>query len=119
MIELYFIFYYVPKTMSRLARERGRSRLAWSLIGIGAWLGAEFAIGTLFALIQLIGVLWWDWPEEMSLGLTAATYICALGGAIGSFVLVLRVLKSRRLLTDLPVPPAPPDFSKASTAANN
>lgn len=119
MIELYFIFYYVPKTMSRLARERGRSRVAWSLIAIGAWLGAEFAIGMLFALIQVIGILWWDWPEEMSTGLTALTYIGALGGAIGGFYLVYRILRSRPLIGNLPTPPPPPDFSKTQTVANN
>jgi hypothetical protein len=119
MIELYFIFYKVPKTMSRLARERGRSRVGWALIGIGAWIGAEFAIVTLFELIQVIGILWWDWPEEMSTGLTALTYICALGGAVGSFFLVYRILKSRPLHTNLPTPPPPPDFSETRPVANN
>jgi len=44
ILELYFLLFRVPKMMTRLARQRGRSALRWSLVGIGAWLGAEFAV---------------------------------------------------------------------------
>ena len=44
MLELYFLIYRIPKMMTRLARERNRSALAWSLMGVGAWLGAELFV---------------------------------------------------------------------------
>jgi hypothetical protein len=44
MIELYFLIYRIPKIMSSLARERNRSPLAWSLIGIASWLGSELVV---------------------------------------------------------------------------
>ena len=118
MLELYFLFYYVPKTMSRLARERGRSKLAWSLIGIGAWIGAELAVGFSFGVIQAIGVLWWDWPETESGGLMVAAYLCALGAAIGSFMIVSRILRGKTSRAAFPVPPPPPNFSENVPTVN-
>ena len=44
ILELYFLFYRVPKMMTRLARERGRSAWGWSLLGIGGWLGTELVV---------------------------------------------------------------------------
>ena len=54
MLELYFLFYRIPKTMTQLARERQRSALAWSLLAIGAWVGAEIAVGVGVGLVYAI-----------------------------------------------------------------
>ena len=49
VLELYFLLYRIPRLMSGLARERNRSALAWSLFGIGAWIGAEVGVILVFS----------------------------------------------------------------------
>ena len=111
MIELYFVLYRIPKLMTRLARERNRSALAWSLLGIGAWVGAEFAIALSVGLFYGLMAFFMGWPEEDPVVLRPLTYILALTGAILSFALVKRILSSKDTNPVLPLPPAPPDFS--------
>ena len=41
MLELYFLLWRIPREIGPLARQRGRSALAWSLAAIAAWLAAE------------------------------------------------------------------------------
>jgi hypothetical protein len=55
MLELYFLIYRIPRMMTRLARERNRSALAWSLMGVGAWLGAELFVLFDASLIYVTG----------------------------------------------------------------
>jgi hypothetical protein len=69
VIELYFLLYRIPKMMTRLARERNRSALAWSLIGVGAWVGAEFAVAVGIGLIYGLTAFFMGWPEEIPVGL--------------------------------------------------
>jgi hypothetical protein len=111
MLELYFIFYRIPKMMSQLARERQRSAVAWSLIGIGAWLGAEiaviFGIGIAYGIYSMVTE--GDIVEEFPPVLRAVTYLLGLGAAIGSFLLAKRLLTSRRR-PDFQPPPPPPTF---------
>ena len=110
MIELYFLLYRIPKMMTRLARERNRSALAWSLIGIGAWVGAEFAVALGIGLIYGLSAFFMGWPEEVPPGLRLMTYILALIAAIVSVTLVKRILRSKDANQTLPLPPAPPSF---------
>jgi hypothetical protein len=111
MLELYFIFYRIPKMMSQLARERQRSAVAWSLIGIAAWLGAEIVVvmgvAMTYAIVSIMTE--GDVSEEFPPVLRAVTYIAALGAAIGSFLLAKRVLTSRPKPAFEP-PPPPPTF---------
>ena len=110
MLELYFIFYRIPKMMSQLARERQRNPIAWSLIGIGAWLGAEilvvFGIGVTYGIVRIMTE--GDVSEIPPL-LRVLTYVLALGAAIGSFLLTKRFLTSRPRPAFEP-PPPPPTF---------
>ena len=110
MIELYFLLYRIPKMMTRLARERNRSALAWSLIGIGAWVGAEFAVALGIGLIYGLTAFFMGWPEEIPVGLRLLTYLLALVAAILSVTLVRRILSSKDTNQTLPLPPAPPSF---------
>ena len=109
MLELYFLFYRIPKMMTQLARERQRSALAWSLLAIGAWLGAEIAVGVgvglVYAIITVIkeGEL----SEQPPAGLNLVAYIFGLGAAIGSFYLVKKILTSRPKQQFEPPPPTP------------
>jgi hypothetical protein len=107
MIELYFLFYRVPQIMSRLAKERNRSAVAWSVVGILTWIGAEFLIFFAAGFIYALGADRWDWPELESGGLRFALYIVALVAAIGSFTIVRSVLKSLPKIGELPPPPPP------------
>jgi hypothetical protein len=116
MLELYFILYRIPKMMSRLARERNRSAVKWSLIGIAAWIGGEVLIGISFGVFYGIGMIFLGWPEEPPAGVTLLIYVCALGGAIAAFTLVRRILhgKSANPFDSgdplLQPPPPPPQF---------
>jgi heme/copper-type cytochrome/quinol oxidase subunit 3 len=111
MLELYFIFYRIPKMMSQLARERQRSALAWSLIGIAAWLGAEIVvfvgIGVTYLIVSI--VTQGEVSEEFPPVLRLLTYVLALGAAIVSFLLTKRFLTSRPTPAFQP-PPPPPSF---------
>ena len=114
MLELYFIFYRVPKMMSQLARERNRSALAWSFIGIGAWIGAELLVGLSIGLFYGLGVVMWDWPED-SAAPNAIAYVAALIAALLSVQGVSRILRNLPREEDLAPPPAPPEFRENET----
>ncbi len=111
VLELYFIFYRVPKMMTRLARERNRSALRWSLLGMGAWIGAEFFVAFAFALIYEIGAVLLDWPRPEPVGLRVLSYFLALVAALGSTTIVSRILMSKPKEDFFPAPPPPPKFS--------
>ena len=112
MLELYFLIYRVPRMMSRLARERNRSAAAWSLIGMGAWIGAEVAVMVGGGLLYGIGMILFGWSEDMPAGVRFLMYLLALGAAIGSVAIVSRILKSRSREKYEPLPPPPPTFSR-------
>ena len=116
MLELYFIFYRIPKMMSQLARERHRSALKWSLLGIAAWIGGELFAGIGFGILYGAGMIFLGWPEEMAPGVTVLLYVAALAAAIGSFTLVRRILRGKSVNPFdsgdplLQPPPPPPQF---------
>ena len=110
MLELYFLIYRIPKMMTRLARERNRSAIAWSFIGIGAWIGAELVVGFTAGLIHVIGVELWGWPSQSS-GFSLLVYVIALAGALVSVTVVSRILTRKpRAESFLPPPPPPREF---------
>jgi hypothetical protein len=109
MLELYFIFYRVPKMMTRAARAKNRSALAWSLLGIGTWIGAEILVIFTLTLIYQIGVATADWTTPEPAGLRFVTYLLGLVAALLAVTLLVRWLESppRSQLQ----PPPPPTFS--------
>ncbi|MDX6696402.1 MAG: hypothetical protein QOF02_4005 [Blastocatellia bacterium] len=107
MIELCFIIFVIPKMMRRLAREHKRSAVAWSLIGIGAWLGAEVLVAFGLGMFYGLGAALWGWPERPSPLFLLLAYAAALAAAIGSLTLTRRLLSRRK---ELPSPPPPPTF---------
>jgi hypothetical protein len=108
MIELYFLIYRIPKMMTELARERHRSALAWSLIGIGSWLGAEFIVLFSFGMVYEMGKIFWGWPQKEPAGLLFLLYVAALAAAIGGFTIARRVLYSMSGDEEPPYTPPPP-----------
>lgn len=111
MIELYFLIYRIPRMMSRLARERNRSALTWSLIAIGAWIGAELLVGVAVGIVYGIGGVLFGWSQDIPAGVTLLVYLVALCAAIGSLTIVRRILLSRGAENWKPLPPPPPIFS--------
>ena len=109
MLELYFIFYRVPKMMTRVAREQNRSALALSLLGIGTWIGAEMFVIFTFTVIYEVGVATADWTDPEPAGLRFATYLLALVAALLAVTGLTRWLESRRPTNYQP--PPPPSFS--------
>jgi hypothetical protein len=112
MLELYFLFYRVPKMMTRLARERNRSAVAWSLLGIGAWIGAELVVIFGGGLLYGVGMFMFGWSDDIPAGVQILLYVLALAGALGSVSIVRRILQSRSLEKFEPLPPPPPTFSQ-------
>jgi hypothetical protein len=109
MIELYFILYRVPKMMTALARERQRSALLWSLVGIFAWLGAEIAFGLAAGIGYGLGQAAGLFPTGESPLFLLLLYVGSLASAVGGFTLVRGVLRSMPVPTAA-VPPPPPSF---------
>lgn len=109
MIELYFLFIRLPRMMSELARERNRSAVGWSAIGILAWLGSELLVFFVYSFIYAIGEEQWGWPEQQPGGLLFLVYALALLAAILGASIARRVLRS--MPVNRPVyPPPPPQF---------
>jgi len=110
MLELYFIFYRIPKMMSQLARERQRSPVAWSILAIVAWLGSEIGVGLGIGIIYAIVMIaqQGELPEDPPAVLNIIAYVFGLGAAILSFVIIKKILTSRP--TAYVEPPPPPIF---------
>ncbi len=104
MIELYFIFYRIPKMMGRLARERNQSAWKWSLIAIAAWIGAEVVVAFGLGIFYEVGIIFWGWPENEPAIFTLILYVAALAAALGSVTFVRRILLNQR---EFPPPPPP------------
>ena len=110
MLELYFVFYRIPKMMSRLARERNRSALKWSLLGIAAWIGAELFVAVGLGILYGAGMIFWGWPEKEPASFTLLSYVAALAAAIGGYALVHRILSNLPNQQGFSQPPPPPRF---------
>jgi hypothetical protein len=110
MFELYFLFYYIPKMMSRLARERNRSPVAWSLIGIAAWLCGELIVPLSFGMAYGVGVILRGWPKQIPAGFRVLVYAAVLATAIVGVTFARRILSSKSNDTSFLLPPPPTRF---------
>ncbi|HEX7295659.1 MAG TPA: hypothetical protein VF251_07915 [Pyrinomonadaceae bacterium] len=111
MVELYFLLYRIPVMMSKAARERHRSALAWSLIAIGLWLFTEFAVAVALGLAYAVGTVVFDWPEQFPAGFRILAYFVSLAAAIVSVTLLRRRLLATPSPSLYSSPPPPPTFS--------
>jgi len=109
MLELYFLLYRIPRMMTKLARERKRSALAWTFIALGAWIGSELVVGIALAVFYAMGVALWGWPDQ-SPGFNYLAYFLALAAALISVTIVTRILSRLPIEEFLPEPPPPPKF---------
>lgn len=92
MLEIYVLFFYIPRKVRSLAKPRGQSVMAWSLMAIGAWIVAEIAV--LF-MILLMMTLFRD-LEESGLFMFA-TWVISFLAAAGAVSLVFRRLRQMPL----------------------
>src|SRR5690242_17230553 len=98
-MELIIILTFLPKRMNILARERGRSGVAWTLAAIGALLGGEFLIMLTWIAIYMVGVILWEWPADIKKQpATYVVYIIALVGGLVCADLVRRRLMSKPII---------------------
>ena len=98
--------------MSQAARERHRSALVWSLIGVGVWLFTEFFVAVALAFGYAIAAAALDWPEQISAGFRFLTYLVSLVAALISVSLVRRRLLATPPASLYTCPPPPPTFSQ-------
>ena len=110
MLELYFLFYFLPKKITQLARERKRNAVGWSVLAIGAWIGSEVGVFAVAGIVYALGVELRGW-EEPSTGVQLVIYLLALGTAILSVTVVFRILRAKPRHDVFPAPPPPPKFS--------
>lgn len=98
-MELLIILIFLPKRMNILAKERGRSGVAWTLAAIGALLGGEFLIMVTWIVIYGLGIILWGWPPDVEKQpATYVVYVIALLGGLLCADLVRRHLMSKPIV---------------------
>ena len=110
VIELYFLFYRIPKMMGELARKQGRSPVLWGGAAIVAWIFSEVAVIFGVTIGYAIAALSLDLPREQPALLKVLMYLLAIGSAIGSVALLHFILRTRSPRVFI-APPPPPSFS--------
>jgi len=111
MLELIFLFIVIPKRMTRLARERNRSGLKWSLAAIGVWLGVEIILGIVLAFCIFLYSYLLGTPEDPE-KVSGVAYFPALVAALISAEFMVRHLRGKPVLpktteSDMPGPAQP------------
>ena len=101
MLELAFLLYFLPKRMTRLARERHRSALAWTLAASAAWIGAEIVVGIAIMAMGVVTAQLWGWPKDTET-VTAVAYLPGLLSGLVAAEIVKRYLSSRPALREVP-----------------
>ncbi|HUC20876.1 MAG TPA: hypothetical protein VMR98_05275 [Candidatus Polarisedimenticolaceae bacterium] len=80
--------------MSRLARERNRSALKWSLATIGVWLAVELAVGVVLIVLIFLCSYFLGTPEDPE-AVSGLAYIPALAAALIGAELMIRHLRAK------------------------
>jgi choline-glycine betaine transporter len=110
MLELYFLFRLIPRTISPLAKQQNRSSFAWCFIAIVAWFVTQFVVAIIVGASYMIVASLMDWNIEISGFIRLIMYVCSLAGAFGSLTLIRRYLSARPQYDAFPAPPPPPTF---------
>ena len=98
MLELAFLFYFLPKRMTRLARARHRSALAWSVAAGAAWIAAEIVVGLAIMAMAFVTADLWGWPKDTE-AVIAVAYLPGLLAGLFAAEIVKRCLSSRPALS--------------------
>src|SRR5215207_5054534 len=94
MLELIFLLIVIPRRMSRLARERNRSALKWSLAAIGVWLGVEVVVSVLITFLIFLSSYTLGVPEDPE-EVSVVAYVPALIAALISAEYMIRRLRAQ------------------------
>jgi hypothetical protein len=97
MLELIFMLIVIPKRMTRLARERNRSGLKWSLAAIGVWLGVEVVVVFVVVFLLFLSSSLLGTPEDPE-GVSVVAYFPALVAALISGEFMIRHLRAKPVL---------------------
>jgi hypothetical protein len=112
ILEIILMLAILPRTITPLARERGKSPFLWTLAAIGAWIGGELLVITIYVILYILGADYFGFPEEMER--QPATYIANFIGLLCGLAcadFVRRLLTSMPRVPHEPVPPPPPTFN--------
>jgi hypothetical protein len=97
MLELIFLLIVIPMRMTRLARERNRSGLKWSLAAISVWLGVEVVVSIVVAFLIFLSSYQLGTPEDPE-SVSAVAYFPALVAALISGELMIRHLRAKPVM---------------------
>ena len=97
MLELIFLFIVIPKRMTRLARERNRSGLKWTLAAIGVWIAVEIVVSIVLVFFVFLSSYLWATPEDPE-AVSGLAYIPALIAALVSGEFMIRRLRAKPVL---------------------
>ena len=97
MLELIFLLIVIPKRMTRLARERNRNGLKWSLAAIGVWLGVEVVVSIVVAFLIVLSSYLLGTPADPE-SVSAVAYFPGLVAALISAELMIRHVRAKPLL---------------------
>lgn len=105
MIEITVLVFLILLLIKPLTQERGESVFKWSLITVGAWVGAEILAGTAL-LLTLYGLarMGIRVPQSASLVLSIVCYLLIIAAAASAATLVVRALRRKPLKPGLSVP---------------
>jgi hypothetical protein len=101
MLEIIFLLIVIPRRVRRLARERNRSALKWSLATIGVWLGVEVVVTLLIVFLLFLSSFMLGVPEDPE-GVSAVAYLPALIAALLSAEYMIRRLRAKPPLPNTP-----------------
>lgn len=92
MIEITVLVFLILLFIKPLAQERGESVLKWSLLTIGAWVGAELLMGAIVGLI----LMWRRMPLQSTVAVILIV-ILVYSAAICAALLTVRALRRKPL----------------------
>lgn len=111
ILEIILMLVILPRSIKPLARERGKSAFLWTLAAIGAWIGGELLVITIYVILYVLSAGYFGFSEDIEK--QPATYIANFIGllcGLGCADFVRRLLTSMPRVTHEPVPPPPPTF---------
>lgn len=103
-IDLAFILIIIPWRMIPLAKSRGLSPMAWTLVAIGAWIATSLVVAITYAFVQSFGALNLGWSVDT---LRKGMLLARLIGILCSFM-VYELLRRRLVSKPFASPSLPP-----------
>ena len=111
MIELILAIFVIPKTISPIAKESGRSGIRWTFICITVFWAVEIGIASsYFFIYNLLAIFYRLKQAPPQYWLAPFVYIIAMVCGLLSVDIIRRRLSREILPKDFDPPPPPPIF---------